>query len=428
MDAFELHNITTIEESQRLNILAGNVFRPRAPISIKALFAGRWEQLTTISDAVSQPGLHIVIYGERGVGKTSLANVIDPLLGVLNKGDGKAPRLVAKVNTHQGDTFPILWNRVFEEISWQENKPTMHFVPQPDTQRKTLSLAFGLSNSPTIDDVRRVLSRLSGSVFIFDEFDRGNGGLQSDFTDLIKSLSDYSIDATIVIVGVAGTIDRLVKDHASIVRSIIQIHLPRMRDDELNAIIDIACKEIGVFFDPDASRLVVATSQGLPHYTHLIGLNATRAAIARFSKRITPADVHKAFETCVKQALQTIQESYQKAIRSAHKDALYEDVVLACALASSSAGNPHGEFYPADVVDPLAAVTGRANVKIATFQGHLAEFCEARRGSILVKDGSPRAYKYRFHEPLLPPFIYMTALQKGRITALQLSNLTLQNP
>ncbi len=51
---------------------AGRVFQPRIPINRPDFFAGRWDQLTTIVDAVSQAGLHAVIYGERGVGKTSL--------------------------------------------------------------------------------------------------------------------------------------------------------------------------------------------------------------------------------------------------------------------------------------------------------------------------------------------------------------------
>src|SRR5438034_2612884 len=99
-------------ESAELSITAGQVFRPRAPISTREFFAGRWEQLTTVVDAVAQTGLHIVLFGERGVGKTSLANIIDPLLYVMEESlTGKNPesRLVVKVNIHHGDSFANAW-------------------------------------------------------------------------------------------------------------------------------------------------------------------------------------------------------------------------------------------------------------------------------------------------------------------------------
>jgi len=419
-------NPLTPEEAKVINTASGNVFRPQAPINTESLFAGRWEQMTTVANAVAQPGLHVVIYGERGVGKSSLANVLQPVLFVLDQSVGRpCPRFVAKVNANQGDSFQTLWHRVFTEVSWQQDKPTMGFVPQPGKKRVTLSEAFSIGDKPTIDDVRRVLSALAGSVFIFDEFDRGSDQLRADFTDLIKALSDYAVESTVIIVGVAATIDGLVRDHNSIGRSIIQVHLPRMKDQELAEIIAKASAALGVVFDDAASWLIVKTSQGLPNYTHLIGLHAVRhAAGTDLTRRVTLKHVHKSFETSVKQALQTIQELYLTATRSSHKDALYTSVILACAIASSSAGHPHGEFYPSDVVEPLSTILKRDNVSVATCQGHLAEFCDPKRGSILIKEGSPRSYRYRFKEPLLPPFVYMTALTDNVLTADQLNKLT----
>src|SRR5690349_10398978 len=75
-----------LREMRELSLAAANAFQPRTPITTKELFAGRWNQMTTLADAVSQPGLHVVIYGERGVGKTSLANVVKPLISVLLDG------------------------------------------------------------------------------------------------------------------------------------------------------------------------------------------------------------------------------------------------------------------------------------------------------------------------------------------------------
>ena len=126
----------------------------------------------------------------------------------------------------------------------------------------------------------------------------------------------------------------------------------------------------------------------------------------------------------MKQALQSIREKYLRATHSAHKDALYSKVILACAAASSSAQDALGYFHPVDVVQPLSFILGRDNVSIATFQKHINEFCESDRGSILERSGNARAYKYRFYDPLLPPYIFMTSVADGTIDAERLRILT----
>jgi ABC-type transport system involved in cytochrome bd biosynthesis fused ATPase/permease subunit len=45
-------------------------------VSNPDLFAGRKEQIDRVFGAVFSPGQHAAIYGERGVGKSSLATII----------------------------------------------------------------------------------------------------------------------------------------------------------------------------------------------------------------------------------------------------------------------------------------------------------------------------------------------------------------
>jgi MoxR-like ATPase len=55
-------------------------FTPAAPVDDADLFADRPEQVMACVDALFQKGLHVALYGERGVGKTSLANVLPALI------------------------------------------------------------------------------------------------------------------------------------------------------------------------------------------------------------------------------------------------------------------------------------------------------------------------------------------------------------
>jgi transcriptional regulator with AAA-type ATPase domain len=67
---------------QRL-ALAAQVFNPSAPVHKQSLFAGRTTQLVTTINALSTRGQHVAIYGERGVGKTSLANILSDVFKSL---------------------------------------------------------------------------------------------------------------------------------------------------------------------------------------------------------------------------------------------------------------------------------------------------------------------------------------------------------
>jgi len=122
------------------------------------------------------------------------------------------------------------------------------------------------------------------------------------FTDLIKALSDYAVSTTIILVGVSSTIDHLIKDHGSIVRAIIQIQLPRMKEREVQEILEKGEKLLGVKFDAAAASLLVRMSRGRPHYSHLLGLHSVTESVNRLSRTVQVNDVHRSFSKAVKQA------------------------------------------------------------------------------------------------------------------------------
>jgi hypothetical protein len=97
-------------------------------------------------------------------------------------------------------------------------------------------------------------------------------------------------------------------------------------------------------------------------------------------------------------------------------------VLLACAVAATASHDALGYFHPGVVVHPLEAILSR-NVQIATFSNHLSEFCQPKRGEVLERVGQERAYRFRFHDALLVPFIFMDAIATNLVTADTLSKL-----
>lgn len=431
-DPRDLRRLSALE-AQKLEMQAAKVFQPRTPISAREFFAGRWSQITTLADAAGQPGLHVVIYGERGVGKTSLANVVRPIIeafeeiqAVKPEGESQSqparPRLVIKTNANSGDTFSSIWEKLFEDLTWENETKEIGFSPGGKGP-VPLRTAFELPETLEVNDVRRVVAKIAnGPVFIVDEFDRAAHEASTQFTDLIKTFSDFAVDCTIILVGVSDTIDGLVEDHASITRTLVQILLPRMEVKELRQILENAEKALSVEFSDEAASLIVNISQGLPHYTHLLGLHAVRFSARSFSARIEKTAVFEALKEAVKQAQQTVTDKYLKATHSAHKEALYRQVLLACALAAARSHDPLGYFNPGAVADPLEKIVDK-EVQIATFSNHLSEFCKGKRGEILERIGQERAYRFRFRDPMLPPFVFMDAIATGLVSSEKLSRM-----
>jgi energy-coupling factor transporter ATP-binding protein EcfA2 len=57
-----------------------NVFTPHQPIHSVNLFFGRQSLVKKLIEQINTPGQHALLYGNRGVGKSSLANVTAELL------------------------------------------------------------------------------------------------------------------------------------------------------------------------------------------------------------------------------------------------------------------------------------------------------------------------------------------------------------
>jgi Cdc6-like AAA superfamily ATPase len=401
---------TTDAEWLRLSFEAASVFKPRAPVNEESLFAGRVDQIRRVIEAVGQIGLHAVLFGERGVGKTSLANVLSQFLG----GRNNTLLVATRVNCESADSFDSVWRKSLRHLPFSNKEGRIGFNNPAETKGRSALDLLGAGSPVTTDDVRRLLGLVGENVrpiLIFDEFDRLSVSVRRTFADLIKTLSDQEIRSTLLLVGVAETVDQLIEDHASVSRALVQILMPRMTSAEIHEIIDKGLPRIGMTIEPDAKSWIVLLSQGLPHYTHLVSLHAVQAACDARSMTITLPIVEEAIKKAIKDADQSTRTAYHMAIRSARKDALFADVLLACALAPV---DDLGSFAPQDVRGPLCSITSK-KYDIPNFAQHLNEFADQKRGKILRKEGPDRRKRYHFSDPLMQPYVVMEGMASGRI-------------
>lgn len=362
------------------------VFSPGAPIDESELFAGRVDQIRDLINAVNQRGQHAIVFGERGVGKTSLANTFTLLLHRPT-----APATAKRINCDGVTNFQNLWKKVFEEIQFDAI----------------------VSKDSGPDDIRRMLTHIPGAarpIIVLDEFDRLPAGkTPALIADTIKSLSDHSADTTLILVGVADSVNDLLRGHASVGRALVEIPMPRMSDEEIAEIVDKRSSRLKMEMDLEVRRKIVAYSQGLPHYTHLIGLHAFQEAAINKSRTIRIHHLQSSIAKCISKAQQSIKSAYYQATLSQRPDNLFREVLLACSLADT---DDLGFFSANDVVGPMSSIMERPYA-IPSFARHLKEFCSEERGAILDRRGVARKFRYRFRDALMRPYVTLQAVAQG---------------
>ena len=375
-------------------------FSPGAPIRTLTDLSGRIEQIQRLSDIMLRAGEHAIVFGERGVGKTSLSQTFHT---GLNRPTRKVQEI--HVNCHPDDSFTSLWKKVFRRMG-----------VTVDGGRTTVDQLY--PGEITSDDVEVELGNYSLNdlpIIILDEFDQvQDERTKSLITATIKSMSDHRVHSKIVLVGIAGDVADLVAQHASLSRNLKQVKMPRLDLVDLEGIVGPRLRRCGMSIEDDALFQIAFLARGLPYYCHLVGQYAALSAVDAKRTVVTEDDVLDGLTAAVQDVDQTITETYLKAVVSQRpEETLYEPVLVACALADA---DELGRFQQSSVTAPLAEIAPRQPPYTpTTFAFHMNEFCEEKRLKILEKSGEARNLRYRFSDPMMQPYVIIRALQSKRL-------------
>jgi Cdc6-like AAA superfamily ATPase len=397
---------------ESLDLRLSHVFQPSAPINDERLFRGRRGQVRLIVDAINQPGRHAILFGGRGVGKTSLGKILHSKLHAFEP----VPIISPYVTCDSTDDFSSIWRKAFIEITYKLSggpppPPSIDEWNDPLTDPSRVWVPF---------EIRRAIEPFCRDALlyvVFDEFDKlEDPEARQRMAETIKLFSDHVVQATIVIVGVSDDALGLIDDHRSIDRCLAQIPMPRMPRHELEEIVKSGLQQLGMTISSDGLNEITGLSKGLPTYAHLLSLHSGREAIDSKRLEIRLSDVKRAIKVAISHTEESIRKEYDTATFSS-RETLHPHVLLACAMARP---DEYGRFVPNDVCGPMKIITGR-EYGTDGFAPHLKQFCSEERGYVLRRTGTDYRWKYQFTNPLLQPFVLMKGLETGKVSEDQLN-------
>jgi AAA domain len=262
-------------------------YAPGQPTQDVAQFAGRNDMLENVIAAVEEHRNHLVLFGGRGTGKTSLAFAM-----IANA--RKVGYHCAYISSTRESTPESIFRSALAELPIRFDQ---HFDPRVEDSDPTQTFDSLLpEGSVTPQALVDILARIRGTrlLIVIDEFDRNeNATLTRDLTEIIKVISDRAIPVQIVIVGVGDVVDNLVGEHSSIARVLYAVRLSAMSDQQIRDIMAVASHASGVALSPEATQAIVEISYGRPYIARLVGLKTAKMALLRGSKSAGLDDFRK---------------------------------------------------------------------------------------------------------------------------------------
>lgn len=373
------------------------VFTPHRPIREQKLLRGRLDKAKEILAHLNTPGQHGLLFGERGVGKTSLANVVGI---VMEATTGNLWRKRCDSEDNFVTVLQPVLSQVGAELPLAEVEATNERGGEIGTRGLRLSrrragrdrytAPGGLSPSVAAEKVKG----LKGMLLVDEADALRDPQDRRRLSEFVKHLSDEDSNLKVLIVGIAETGGELTAGHPSTGRCLQETELEVMTNDELREIIAEGADALGLGFDSAATDAIVELSSGFPHFTHLLASQCAEEAIVDGRVKITLDHVRQTLAAASKRAEGALGRSYDQAVRSFETDN-YRLILMAAATLDGP------EFRSVELREAYAKLTGEPIT-----QGSLNNYLQR----LVSDDGSTvlrRLSKgiYRFEDPRMGGYV-----------------------
>ncbi|MCP4680280.1 MAG: ATP-binding protein [Deltaproteobacteria bacterium] len=413
--------IGTLDKLDFAKILHSHL-SPSRPIQSREHLYGRDAQFNEIEQALYSPGRHVFIYGDRGVGKTSLAQTA----AFTHQSSDNDPILVAcGRNSTFTDVMRNVFTRMIPQPSNKKSKSTIKgrlslpgitLEAQKSFESGEVPEVHGVNDTITI--LKALAAEYSGkTIVVVDEFDLiENPAEKSHFADFIKQMGDQAVPVQFIFCGIGESLDDLLGAHASCYRYLANVELPRLYFDARWEIIDESAEALGVQMDENSRFRIAAISDGFPHYIHLICEKLYWEIFNASKVCEKPTSDH--YSAAIRMAIKGIQQQLKRAYdRATMKDSDDYHEILWAAADHQNLIRRGEQIYQS--YQRIKGLRGGPVLEKKGFSYRIAKLRSESCGRILAN--SRRGW-YHFRESIIRGYVRLRAEAEGIELAIEHSD------
>ncbi|MBF4695089.1 hypothetical protein [Fusibacter ferrireducens] len=374
-----------------------------------------------LSESAYQKGCQIIVYGESGVGKTSL------IWSQLVKEEINFTRIGIDTTITRAN----FCSKVMEELGFQKTTQKESqtgngteasigagaklwslidfkgtFKANSNEIKKIVNIPY--YSEADIDAVSKALYSTNSILFI-DDIEKADDELRILISHLGKKLSDDSAGNTsaipkIIYAGISNDVDRLIITDESLSSRLTDYKIEVLSNDDIAGIITDGFDSLGISYDKALILEYAKLCCGYPRYAHWIGLKSALNSLTEGREEILEVDLEKAITTILEKFEAQFRDIYDVATSHTSGKRMREKILFA--LASSDEVNVPFAQISKDVGKLM-----KENIKPQAISGPLGELKKDERKNILC-DGKTAA-THRFSNLLMKPFVRMVMREQN---------------
>ena len=389
------------------------VLTPENPIRSQQYLRGRESTLNDLVRELTYFKSTAFVYGQRGVGKTSLASTASLICSDIDSGNIYAAcspgcRLntvlrnicvdLIELAIRLGKSNPMLLTSANIELSLN---PSLNLsfekqCPMID-EFQSVDEAFKM-----IRDLDKLIPNSNKVIVILDELEELNESDRGELAFIVKQIGDQEIGIRFILVGIAENVHELIGAHQSIPRYIKEVSLEPLDAQVLLDIVKAAAMATSITIHKDYLYRIAIVGNGFPHFAHLMGKHILMEAVESDSNQVTNQIYAAGVKAAVAGSIEELKISYEQATQRPEKHNKH----LLWALAHDDLIDVSTDRWRANY-NALCTEHGWESASESQVTNALSNFKKATYGKIVLNTptryGTPTSRRgfRRFRDPLM---------------------------